>query len=67
VSQLSKSKMQRREGQRRLKRERELKVKEKEELEFAVLTIRRDKEAIERKTEETDEEIDVLHAEMEKL
>lgn len=59
--------MQRREGQRRLKRERELKVKEKEELEFAVLTIRRDKEAIERKTEETDEEIDVLHAEMEKL
>jgi hypothetical protein len=67
VSQLSKAKMQRREGQRRLKRERELKVKEKEELEFAVLTIRRDKEAIERKTEETDEEIDVLHAEMEKL
>ncbi len=67
MSQLSKSKMQRREGQRRLKRERELKVKEKEELEFAVLTIRRDKEAIERKTEETDEEIDVLHAEMEKL
>jgi hypothetical protein len=59
--------MQRREGQRRLKRERELKVKEKEELEFAVLTIRRDKEAIERKTEENDEEIDVLHAEMEKL
>jgi len=59
--------MQRREGQRRLKRERELKLKEKEELEFAVLTIRRDKEAIERKTEETDEEIDVLHAEMEKL
>ena len=59
--------MQRREGQRKLKRERELKVKEKEELEFAVLTIRRDKEAIERKTEETDEEIDVLHAEMEKL
>ena len=59
--------MQRREGQRRLKRERELKVKEKEELESAVLTIRRDKEAIERKTEETDEEIDVLHAEMEKL
>ena len=59
--------MQRREGQRRLKRERELKVKEKEELEFAVLTIRRDKEAIERKTEETDEEIDVLHEEMEKL
>ena len=67
MSQLSKSKMQRREGQRRLKRERELKVKEKEELEFAVLTIRRDKEAIERKTEENDEEIDVLHAEMEKL
>jgi hypothetical protein len=67
VSQLSKAKMQRREGQRRLKRERELKVKEKEELEFAVLTIRRDKEAIERKTEETDEEIDVLHEEMEKL
>ncbi len=67
MSQLSKAKMQRREGQRRLKRERELKVKEKEELEFAVLTIRRDKEAIERKTEETDEEIDVLHAEMEKL
>ena len=59
--------MQRREGQRRLKREREEKVKEKEELEFAVLTIRRDKEAIERKTEETDEEIDVLHEEMDKL
>jgi hypothetical protein len=67
VSQLSKAKMQRREGQRRLKREREEKVKEKEELEFAVLTIRRDKEAIERKTEETDEEIDVLHEEMDKL
>jgi hypothetical protein len=32
-----------------------------------VLTIRRDKEAIERKTEETDLEIDLLHDELEKL
>ena len=59
--------MQRREGQRKLKREKETRVNEKEELEFSVLTIRRDKEAIERKTEETDLEIDLLHDELEKL
>lgn len=37
-----------------------MRVKEKEELEFAVLSIRRDKDALQKKAEEAEDEIDAL-------
>jgi hypothetical protein len=46
VGQLSKAKMNRREGQRKLKRQNEAKMKEKEELDFQVMTLRREKDTL---------------------
>ena len=67
VGALSKAKMQRRDGARRLKKEREECLRDQEDMEFQLMTVRKEKESQKKKLESNEDDIDRLTEEMESI